>query len=40
MASGDFKESNTTTASYKILLDKAFNIAKNPKCDQYQRWLA
>ena len=28
------------TASYKILRDKAFNIAKNPKYDGYQRDLA
>ena len=28
------------TASDKILLDKAFNIAKNPKHDRYQRGLA
>ena len=40
MAFRDFKESTTTTASDKILLDKAFNIAKNPKGDWYQRWLA
>ena len=40
MAFGDFKESATTTASDKILLEKAFNFAKNPKCDRYQRWLA
>ena len=25
------------TASDKVLRDKAFNIAKNPKCDSYQR---
>ena len=23
-----------------MLRDKAFNIAKNPKCDEYQRGLA
>ena len=28
------------TASHKILRDKAFNIAKNPKYDGYQRVLA
>ena len=28
------------TASNKILRDKAFNVAKNPKCDGYQRGLA
>ena len=32
MAYGDFKD--------KILRDKAFNIAKNPKYDGYQRRLA
>ena len=26
--------------SYKTLRDKAFNIAKNPKYDRYQRGLA
>ena len=28
------------TASDKVLRDKAFNIAKNPKYDGYQRALA
>ena len=28
------------TASNKVLRDKAFNIAKNPKYDGYQRGLA
>ena len=28
------------TASDKVLCDKAFNIAKNPKYDGYQRGLA
>ena len=28
------------TASDKVLRDKAFNIAKNPKYDEYQRGLA
>ena len=28
------------TASDKLLRDKTFNIAKNPKCDGYQRGLA
>ena len=31
-----FKSSARRTASYKILCDKAFNIAKNPKWDGYQ----
>ena len=26
--------------AYKIFRDKAFNIAKNPKCDEYQHALA
>ena len=33
MAYGDFKNSTRRTASDKILRDKAFNIAKNPKYD-------
>ena len=37
MAHGDFKDLARRTASDKILKDKAFNIAKNPKCDGYQR---
>ena len=40
MAYGDFKDLKTTTASDKILRNKAFNIAKNPKYDGYQRGLA
>ena len=40
MAYGDFKDLNRRTASDKILLDKAFNIAKNAKYDRYQRDLA
>ena len=36
MAYGDFKDLKRT-ASDKILRDKAFNIAKNPKYDGYQR---
>ena len=31
MAHGDFKDFIRRAASYKILHDKAFNIAKNPK---------
>ena len=31
MACGDFKDLALGTASDKILCDKAFNIAKNPK---------
>ena len=40
MAYGDFKDIKTRTASNKILRDKVFNIAKNPKYDGYQRGLA
>ena len=37
MTYGDFKGLSRRTASNKILRDKAFNIAKNPKYDGYQR---
>ena len=40
MAYGDFKDLTRRTASDKIFCDKAFNIAKNPKYDGYQRGLA
>ena len=40
MAYGDFKDLERRTASDKVLRNKAFNIAKNPKCDRYQRGLA
>ena len=40
MAYGDFKDLKRRRASDKILEDKAFNIAKNPKYDGYQRGLA
>ena len=36
----DFKDTARRTASDKFLRNKAFNIAKNPKCDGYQRGLA
>ena len=39
MASGDFKDLSQRTASDKVLHDKAFNIAKNPKYDGYQNDL-
>ena len=39
MACGDFKDLTRRTASDKILRDKAFNIAKNPKYDGHQRGL-
>ena len=40
MAYGDFKDLKKRTAADKVLRDKAFNIAKNPKYDGYQRGLA
>ena len=40
MAYRDFKDVARRTTSDKILDDKAFNIAKNPKYDGYQRGLA
>ena len=40
MAYGDFNYLTRSTDSDKILCDKAFNIAKNPKYDGYQRRLA
>ena len=39
MTYGDFKYLVRKTASDKILSDKGFNIAKNPKYDGYQREL-
>ena len=39
MAYGDFKDLARRTVSDKVLRDKAFNIAKNPKYDGYQRVL-
>ena len=40
MAYGSFKVLNRRTAADKVLHDKAFNIAKYPKYDRYQRRLA
>ena len=40
MVYGDFKDLPRITASDKVLHDRAFNIAKNPKYDGYQRGLA
>ena len=40
MAYGDFKYLARRTAADKVLRNKAFNIAKNPKYDGYQRGLA
>ena len=39
MAYRDFKYLRNRTTSDKILRDKAFNIAANPKYDGYQRGL-
>ena len=39
MAYGDFKDLARRTVFDKILRDQAFNIAKNPKYDGYQRRL-
>ena len=39
MAYGDSKDLSRRTASDKVLRDKAFNIAKDPKYDGYQRGL-
>ena len=40
MAYEDFIDLNRRTAADKVLRDKAFNIAKNPKCDGNQQKLA
>ena len=40
MAYGGFKNLKRRTFSDKVVRDKAFNIAKNPKYDIYQRGLA
>ena len=40
MAYLDFKDLARRTASDKVLRDKAFNIASNPKYKGYQRGLA
>ena len=39
MVYGDFKDLTRRTAFDKVLRDKAFNTAKNPKCDGYQKDL-
>ena len=39
MAYGDFKDLNRRRDVDKVLCDKAFNIAKNPKYDGYLRGL-
>ena len=40
MTYGDFKDLLRRTTADKILRDKAFNIAKNPRYDGYQKGLA
>ena len=40
MAYGDFKDLAKRTAAGKLLTNKAFNIAKNPRYEGYQRRLA
>ena len=40
MVYGDFKDLIRRTASEKILGDRTFSIAKNPKYDGYQHGLA
>ena len=40
IAYGDFKDLTRRTTSDKVLRDKPFNIAKNPKYGGYQRGLA
>ena len=40
MAYGDVKYLTRRTIADKVLCDKAFNIAKNPKYDGYQCGLA
>ena len=37
MAYGDFKDLKKRTAADKVLREKAFNIAKTPKYDGYQK---
>ena len=40
MAYGGFKDLNRRSVADKVLHNKAFNIAKNPKYDGYQHGLA
>ena len=37
MIHGNFRDLSRRAASDNVLRDKAFNIAKNPKFDEYQR---
>ena len=39
MAYRDFKDLARRSASDRVLRDKAFDIAKNPKYDKYQRGM-
>ena len=39
MAYRDFKDLNRRTFADKVLRDKAFSIAKDPKYDGYERGL-
>ena len=40
MADEDFKDLKRSTFSDRVLRDKAFNVAKDPKYDGYQRGLS
>ena len=40
MAYGDFKDLERRTTADKVLRNKAFNTAKDPKYDGYHRGLA
>ena len=40
MAYGDFRDLTRRTFADKVLGDKAFNIAKDPKYNEYQRAIA
>ena len=40
MVNKDFKYLNRITSADKVLRDKAFNIAKDPNYDGYQRGIA
>ena len=40
MAYRDFKDLPKIAASDEVLRDKAFNFAKNPNCNEYQKGLA
>ena len=40
MAYGNFENLTKRTTTDKVLRNKAFNIAKDPKYDRYQRGLA